>query len=161
MDTQLDAGACGGKLLFPDGSLQLSCRRFPTLKSTLIRRTPIRVLFPYQKRGSEHLMSNWNHMSTIKVDWVLGACLMIRREIIYDIGFLDENFQLYCEDIDLCLRIKRQNWNVYYVHDAKIIHYHLAKSDKSFFCYNTYLHFKSMFYFLQKNWQFFKKRGTH
>jgi len=161
MESNPDVGICGPKLIFPDGSLQLSCRKFPTFKSTLIRRTPIRGLFPYHKRGQDHLMSNWDHKSTIEVDWMLGACLMIRREAIIEVGLMDENFLLYCEDIDLCLRVKQKGWKNYYLHDAKIIHYHLAKSDKSFFCYNTYLHFKSMFYFLQKNWQFLKKRGTH
>lgn len=152
MEENHEAGICGPKLLFPDEKLQLSCRKFPTLKSTLIRRTPIRNFLPYEKRGSDHLMSNWDHNATIEVDWLLGACLMIRRQAILEVGLVDENFPLYCEDIDLCLRMKQKNWKIYYVHDAIVIHHHLAESDKKFFSRKTYLHFKSMLYFLKKHW---------
>ena len=69
---------CGPKLVFPDGSLQHSCRRFPTVWSTLLRRTPIRILLPQNMRGQKHLMLSSPHDEEMQVDWMLGACLLIR-----------------------------------------------------------------------------------
>ncbi|OQX81755.1 MAG: hypothetical protein B6D56_01385 [Candidatus Omnitrophica bacterium 4484_70.1] len=151
MDKTPDAGACGAKLIFPEGTLQFSCRRFPTIRSFILRRTPLRIFFPQRYRDRKHLMVDFSHNVPTKVDWLLGACIMVRRSVFEQLKGLDENFEMYCEDIDFCRRIYKAGWNVYYVPQAEIIHHHLAETDKSFFSPNTLKHYKSMWYYIKKH----------
>ena len=152
MDDHRYCGVCGPKLVFPNGSLQYSCRRFPTVWSTLLRRSPLRVLLPRELRGVKHLMVSVHHDNEMEVDWMLGACLLVRREAIVGAELLDEAFPLYCEEIDLCLRLKKGGWVTYYLPCATVIHHHLAKSDSSFFCRESLLHGVSMIHFIKKHY---------
>jgi N-acetylglucosaminyl-diphospho-decaprenol L-rhamnosyltransferase len=152
MDAHPDVGICGPQLRFPDGSLQYSCRKFPNWKSVIARRTPfLRTLLRKSTANAEHLMMATDHTKIQDVDWMLGAGLFIRRETLADIGLLDQRYFLYGEDIDLCLRAKRAGWRISYVPQAKIIHYHMAVSDKSFLTVHTYHHLWSMAYYYLKN----------
>lgn len=150
MDTHPNIGICGPQLRFPDGSLQFSCRAFPTWRSTLVRRTPLRFFLQNSSINRNHLLSDIDHNKTQEVDWILGGCMMIRQKMLEDIGLLDENFYLYCEDIDICLRAKKGNWKVYYVPTARAIHHHLAVSDKKLFSMHSYHHVKSMLHYFIK-----------
>jgi len=152
MEDHRYCGACGPKLVFPNGSLQYSCRRFPTVWSTLLRRSPFRLLLPRELRGVKHLMVSVSHDNEMAVDWMLGACLLVRREAIVGTGLLDEAFPLYCEEIDLCFRLKKGGWGTYYVPSAKVIHHHLAKSDSTLFCRESLLHAVSMMHFMNKHY---------
>lgn len=144
-------GVCGPKLIYPDGNLQLSARRFPTIKTFFIRRTPLRSLLKKSKINLYHLGVDIDHSKTQPVDWLLGAVLMIRRKAIEEIGFFDEKYYLYVEDIDLCYRAWKKGWEVWYVPESVMIHHYFALSDKKFFSlYNLY-HFKSMWYYFWKN----------
>lgn len=151
MEGHLDAGACAPKLVFPDGSLQLSCRRFPTPWTFLVRRTPIRWFFPRGKRGKRHLMADWDHGELRQVDWALGACIIFRAEAIQQVGYFDERFRLYCEDMDICYRLWAHRWVVYYNPDIVVVHDHQAKSDKSFLSRYSFLHYQSMFLYILKH----------
>ena len=151
MKNNSSVGLCGAKLLNPDGSLQLSCRKFPTIKSTIIRRTPLRWFINTDKLSKSHLMSDWDHNDNRQVDWVLGACMLIDRERIISIGLLDENFFLYCEDIDLCFRLKELGYPTIYVSDALMYHEHQGESDKKFFSLKNLYHLKGMLYFIKKH----------
>lgn len=152
MEDRPHCGVCGPRLVFPTGSLQQSCRRFPTVWSTLLRRTPLRLLLPRRLRGVKHLMANVSHDKEMAVDWMLGACLLVRREAITGMGLLDEAFPLYCEEIDLCFRLRRGGWGVYYVPNATVVHHHLAKSDSKLFCRESMLHAVSMMHFMKKHY---------
>jgi hypothetical protein len=152
MEEHRHCGVCGPKLVFPDGSLQYSCRRFPTLWSTFLRRTPFRMLLPRELRGVKHLMTSVSHDSEMAVDWMLGACLLVRRQAIVGTALLDEAFPLYCEEIDLCFRLKKGGWRTYYVPRAKVVHHHLAKSDSKLFCRESLLHAVSMMHFMNKHY---------
>lgn len=144
MERNESAGACGPKLVFPDGALQYSCRRFPTLWSTVLRRTPIRLLLPHDRRGSSHLMRFSPHHERMSVDWVLGACLLVRRSAIAGTQLLDSRFPMYCEDIDLCYRLKKARWKTYYVPEAVVVHHHRAESDRRLLSRSSVLHTISM-----------------
>jgi hypothetical protein len=151
MDEHPDVGLCGAQLLFPDGSIQPSPRRFPTWGSVLARRTPLRIFLrnsPYNRR---HLMLDEDRSLPRPVDWLLGACLFIRREVLETADPLDEGFFLYVEDIDWARRIHKAGWQVYYVPTAQIIHHHLAVSDKHFLSYRMWLHLKSMIRYTRKH----------
>jgi hypothetical protein len=150
MEENPKVGLSGAQLLFPDGSIQPSSRRFPSLASTLIRRTPLRNIFLNSSINKHHLMLDIDLNQKQAVDWLLGACLCIRREVLDTVGPLDEGFYLYVEDIDWARRIQSQGWQVYYVPEAKIIHHHLARSDKSFFSWYTWIHFWSMVRYSRK-----------
>lgn len=150
MDTHPEVGVCGPQLRFPDGSVQPSCRAFPTWRSVLVRRTPLRCFLKNSAFNRQHLMLDLDHTLTQEVDWMLGACLMIRRETLDEIGLLDERYFLYIEDIDFCLRAHRRGWKVYYRPEAVVIHHHLAVSDRKLFSKYSYYHFMSMFYYFLK-----------
>jgi N-acetylglucosaminyl-diphospho-decaprenol L-rhamnosyltransferase len=154
MESHVTCGICGPKLVFPNGSLQYSCRRFPTVWSTLLRRTAIRLIVPREKRGVSHLMISASHEHEMRVDWMLGACLLIRREAIPGTKVLDEGFPLYCEDIDLCRRIGKAGWGVYYVPRTTVVHHHRARSDTELFCRESLLHTRSMLHFITKHYLF-------
>lgn len=151
MKTHKEAGICGPQLRFPDGSLQLSCRAFPTWKSVIVRRTPLRLFLKNSSLNTNHLLIHINHRKTQTVDWLLGACLMIRRDVFKTVGFFDEHFFLYVEDIDFCFRTWQCGWQVYYVPEALVVHHHLAVSDKKLFSLYSYHHWKSMLYYFIKH----------
>ena len=103
-DAHPDIGILGPKLLNGDGSLQYSCRRYPQLLTGFFRNTPLGRLFPQNKFTTDYLMQDWDHATPRDVDWVSGAALMIRRELLEQIGSFDPDYYMYCEDVDLCWR---------------------------------------------------------
>jgi GT2 family glycosyltransferase len=103
-DANPNIGILGPKLLNGDGSLQYSCRRYPNLATGFFRNTPLGRLFPQNRFASDYLMQDWDHATPRDVDWVSGAALMIRRTLLDRIGGFDEDYYMYCEDVDLCWR---------------------------------------------------------
>jgi GT2 family glycosyltransferase len=128
MGERPQAGLAGAKLLNPDGTLQHSCRRFYTLWAILLRRTFLGRLFPGARALREHLMLDWDHQSLRDVDWLIGACLLVRRRALEDVGPMDERFFLYFEDVDWCARMHHRGWQVLYVPEAVMIHHHRRES---------------------------------
>ncbi|NJK40822.1 MAG: glycosyltransferase family 2 protein [Acaryochloridaceae cyanobacterium SU_2_1] len=150
MDTHPQVGMCGAQLLFPDGSIQPSPRRFPTPGSTLARRTPLRLFLRQSALNQHHLMQDLDHSQTQAVDWLLGACMFIRREVLATVGPLDEGYFLYVEDIDWARRMQSSGWQIYYVPTAQIVHHHIAVSDKKLWSRYTWLHSQSMIRYARK-----------
>ncbi len=166
MEESPETGIAGGKLLNPDGTLQYSCRTFYTFRTLLHRRTPIGKLFPKSTVVRDHLMMDWDHDTVREVDWMLGACMMVRREAILEVGLMDERFFMYFEDVDWCYRMKQHGWRVVYVPGAEMRHVHRRDSAKGGGLLNTRLlaHLGSMFRFFDKwnvlLWQFRKNRDA-
>lgn len=150
MDTHPEVGLCGAQLLFPNGQVQPSPRRFPTLGSVIARRTPLRAFLKNSRLNSHHLMMDMDHNQPQPVDWLLGACLLVRREALNQVGPLDEGFFLYVEDIDWARRMHCAGWQVYYLPTAKIIHHHLAVSDKRLWSRYSFFHLQSMVRYVRK-----------
>lgn len=144
-------GICGPQLRFPNGQIQMSCRRFPTWKTAIIRRSPLRGFFRHSKENRHHLAYDIDHSKTQPVDWLLGACLLIRKKVIDDIGLLDEKYFLYIEDIDYCYRAWKKEWEVWYVPESVVIHHHRAESDKKLLSIFSWHHTKSMWHYFWKN----------
>src|SRR5439155_25553598 len=151
MDCEPAVGLCGPQLLFPDGSIQLSCRRFPTLSTVIVRRTPLRVWLRTSGVGQRHLMADVDHRTCRAVDWLIGASIMARRELLQTVGLLDEGYFLYVEEIDWAYRAWQGGWRVMYYPDAQIVHHHQARSDKGLLSRYSWYHLCSMWRFYRKH----------
>lgn len=151
MESHQEAGACGPKLVYPNGSLQLSCRRFPTPSTFLLRRTPYRIFLPERARGKRHLMTEWLHDEVKQVDWVIAACIMLREKALKQVGCFDERFRLYVEDIDLCYRLWKNGWSVYYNPTVVVIHDHQGISDKVLLSRKSLWHYQGMLNYIIKH----------
>lgn len=126
-----EAGVVGPKLLNPDGSLQYSCRRFPNPIAAAFRGTFLGKLFPKNKLTADYLMQDWDHASVREVDWVSGAAMFLRGDLLDKIGLLDPAYFMYCEDEDLCWRAWENGYKVVYVPDAVITHAIGRSSDQA------------------------------
>jgi GT2 family glycosyltransferase len=151
MDSHLDIGMLGPKVVYPDGRLQFSARRFPTFAAALFRHTPLGRFFPHNRFVRKYLMEDWDHRETADVDWLSGAALMIRKKTIEEIGLLDERFFMYVEDMDWCKRAHMYGWRVVYYPEAEVSHRIGASSDQKVIPM-IHEHRKSMLrYFLKYN----------
>lgn len=116
-------GIAGPKLVDSDGNLQLSARREISALSGLLGRTSILTrLFPKSSLVKSQFPAVTDQTRPTQVDWVSGACMVIRRETLGEIGPLDERFFMYFEDADLCRRARAAGWLVYYLPHIELIH---------------------------------------
>ncbi len=120
----------GPKLLNPDKSLQYSCARFPKIYLPILRRTAIGNFF--RNYLDKHFLKNEDYEKTKEVDWLLGACFLVREEEMFlkENKLFDERFFMYFEDVDLCRRINKIAKKVIYLPEAVAVHDHLRSSAK-------------------------------
>lgn len=149
LDAHPEVGAAGPRVVYPDGSLQSSARRFPTIAATIVRRTPLRLVFRNTAATRRHLMVDDELDRAVDVDWLLGAALAVRGDAFRHIGGFDEGYRLYCEDIDLCWRLQDRGWAVRYVPMATVTHALGEHTLKQFLTVRTLWHFRSMFRFVR------------
>lgn len=145
------AGIVGPQLLFPDGTWQPSRRRFPTVRGTLVRRTPLRALLDPWSRQRGHYLLDERPSEPVPADWMLGAFLLLRREMLDELGGLDAGFRLYGEDIDLCYRAHRAGWERWYVPAAVAVHAYDRQTDRSFLTRRTLWHWRGILRFVRKH----------
>ncbi len=118
------AGICGPKVLNRDRSLQKSCRRGePRPVAVLSYFLGLSKLFPRSKYFGGYLMNYMDEDALHEVAGVAGSCMLVRREVIEQIGYLDERFFAYQEDADYCFQARKAGWKIYYAPQAQIIHY--------------------------------------
>lgn len=116
--------ACGCRLFHPDtGRVESSARSDPELLPLFWNLTYIDRLFPSSPFFARYLMTHAEELETRDADWVTGACLLIRSDVFEQVGGFDPRFFMYCEDIDLCYRIRREGWRVRYYPAVSIGHY--------------------------------------
>ncbi len=114
----------GPKILNPDGSLEYSARAFPDHLTFLFNRYSLLTrMFPRNPFSRRYLLTDWDHASVRDVDWLSGACLLVRRAAIAEVGGMDERFFMFNEDVDWCRRMKLGGWQVTYVPDAVVVHH--------------------------------------
>lgn len=118
LDEHPEAGAVGARIIRPDGTLQISSHPHPTLSRELWRLLHLDTLSPY----ALYPLTKWETNQPQEVDILGGACLLVRREILDQIGYLDEDFFMYAEEIDLCYRIQRAGWRLYWTPQAEVVH---------------------------------------
>ena len=144
------AGLVGPLVLWPDGTWQPSLRRFPTVVGTVWRRTPLRLLRdPYR-----HQVSHYGTCpdEPVQGDWLLGgACLLMRRAMLRELGGWDAGFRHYVEDIDLAYRAAQAGWERWLVPSAVVRHDYAAVVDKRFLDRHTLWHARGMARFLRKH----------
>ncbi len=145
-----DAGIFGPKVLNPDGSLQMSCRRFPNPVAALFRSTFIGKLFPKNRFVREYLMADFAHDHVLEVDWVSGCAMFVTEQVLEKVGLMDPEYFMFCEDVDWCFRTRKAGFNVYYLPSATVTHAIGKSTDKAPNRMIGRFH-RSMFYFYTKN----------
>ncbi|MCA9942490.1 MAG: glycosyltransferase family 2 protein [Ardenticatenaceae bacterium] len=119
MDTHPEAGAAGSRLLNADETLQPSCHPRPTLSREFWRMFYLDKLLPY---GS-YDMSKWNLEQPREVDVLMGASMLLRKTVLDTIGLLDEGYFMYSEEVDLCFRLQKAGWHLFWVPQSQVVHY--------------------------------------
>ena len=145
------AGIAGPAMVYPDGTLQPSRRRFPTVLGTLVRRTPLRLVFDPYKLQRRHYNLDERPHEPVEADWMLGGFLMLRRALLDELDGFDEGFFLYGEDIDLCYRAWRAGWTCWYVPAAVVEHEHQAVTDRRLLTRRTLWHWRGILRFVRKH----------
>jgi GT2 family glycosyltransferase len=150
-DAHLRCGIAGPQMRWPDGSWQPSRRRFPTVRGTIVRRTPLRRLRPPYETQREHYGLGERPTEPVPADWMLGAFLLMRRTMLDEIGGWDAGYRHYCEDIDLCYRAAQAGWERWYVPEAVVTHAYAAIIDQRFLSRHTFWHARGMARFVRKH----------
>jgi len=129
-DTLLDfmaanpaAGACAPKLLDPDGRVQRSVRSFPTPGALLADVLGLARLFPRCEACGRYRLTYWDYDSAREVEQPMASALMLRRRALLQVGLFDEQFPLFFNDVDLCYRLRKAAWRIYFVPQAHAIHH--------------------------------------
>ena len=151
MEAHPRCGAAGPRMLYRDGSWQASRRSFPTVGSTLVRRTPLRLLFPPLRWQRGHYLLDERPDEPAPADTMLGAFILLRRAMLEEIGGWDPGYRMYCEDIDLNYRAAKAGWERWYVPAALVHHEYAAVVDKKFLTRHTLWHARAMLRFLRKH----------
>jgi GT2 family glycosyltransferase len=119
METHPHVGLCAPKLIGLGGQLHLTCRFYPTLLDKLARQVPFATA---QRLRRKIEMAEWDHNSIRAVDYVIGACQVIRREALMNVGLLDERIFYGPEDVDFCVRLRQAGWQIIYNPEAVVVH---------------------------------------
>jgi N-acetylglucosaminyl-diphospho-decaprenol L-rhamnosyltransferase len=144
-------GVAGPQLRYPDGRWQPSRRRFPTVRGTLVRRTPLRYFAQPFERQRDHYLLDERPEEPVPADWMLAAFLLLRREMLDELGGFDDRFRLYGEDIDLCYRAAKAGWERWYVPQALVTHRYAAEIDRKLLTRHTLWHWRGIARFVRKH----------
>ena len=150
MERNPQVGMCGCRLLNEDGSVQPSGGRFPDLFTAFLHMTKLNYLYPGNRFSRRFMGAGLDGDEAEGVDWVTGACLLVRRQAMEEIGLLDERFFMYCEDVDWCWRMKDAGWKVCYLPRAEVVHYRSRSYEEG--SLRIFLEgYKSWFIYLRKH----------
>ncbi len=117
LDANPDAGAVGCRLLNADGTVQNSCKKFPTLKNAFF------TYLSLDSFNSEYDMAWFAYDKTMEVDQIATTFMMARKNLLEQIGYFDESYKILYNDVDLCKRIKKSGAKIYFYHEASVIHH--------------------------------------
>jgi GT2 family glycosyltransferase len=145
MNAHLEAGLVGAQLLNANGSKQNSIANFPSLATELLNKSLLRWLFPEKFPGKET-----DYAGPVEVDSVIGACMLVRREAVDQVGFLDEEYFLFLEETDWCYRIKKAGWKIYHIPQVEVLHFQ-GKSAEAEKGKARIEYYRSRYHFFRKN----------
>jgi len=122
LDDHPAVGVVGPRLLNGDESLQPSCRNFLTN-----RRLVLQHIFPWHSMPNswrKHtVLEYWDHDEILEVDWIIGACILVRRTAVEEVGLKDEGYPIFHEETDWCYRFNKAGWSTWFLPDAEVIHF--------------------------------------
>lgn len=150
MEQNLNVGIIGCKLVDSNNQLQYSCKRYPTFLALIFRRLEHYDFIKNSKILKNHIMKDWDHNSIAEVDYIIGACQFFRKELIDRLGFYDEKIFYGPEDMDICLRIWRQNLKVIYYPFTSIFHHEQRITKKNIFSKISLKHLQGIIYIYWK-----------
>ncbi|MCP4578450.1 MAG: glycosyltransferase [Deltaproteobacteria bacterium] len=135
MENHPEVGVLGPKILDSDGVVQGSARSFPNLLTALFgRKSILSKIMPHNPITRENILTVLSDgMNPMEVGWVSGACMLVRRDAIDNVGPFDERFFMYWEDADWCRRMWRKGWKVIYFPEASMIHHVGVSSESNIF----------------------------
>jgi N-acetylglucosaminyl-diphospho-decaprenol L-rhamnosyltransferase len=119
MDTHSRCGVLGVKLTGCDGTLQPSCRYFPTPWNVFLASTGLNQFFPATRLVDD---MSWDHATLRECDWVPGCYYLVRREVIERVGLFDPRYFLYYEEVDHCRAVRRAGWSVIFYPYTQVVH---------------------------------------
>jgi len=141
-DQHPDAAVVGPRLLNPDGSLQRSARAFPTLWRLATEYLFLRKLAPRSRLLNAFYEGGFDHDEVREVDWLFGACLLVRRDAADEVGLFDEDFFMFSEETDWCYRFRQAGWRVFFFPGAEAMHVGGASHGGSLFAENVRGHLR-------------------
>lgn len=147
LDNRPDVGAVAPRLVYPDGRPQRSCMRFPDLLTALWYDTPLEQFFPDGRPLRRYFYRDWDHTGSRPVDQPPGTCLLVRREVVDDVGPMDRRLWLLFNDVDWCKRIKTAGWGIWYLHEGTEVAHHLGGSTRNFRTFPVEWHRNRLFYY--------------
>ncbi|MCL4532265.1 MAG: glycosyltransferase family 2 protein, partial [Actinobacteria bacterium] len=137
----------GPQLLNPDGTIQSSRRRFPTRATAFLESTVLQRWMPNHPALRRYYLLDRTDEETQEVDWLVGACLMVRASAVEAVGTLDEGFFMYSEEMDWCRRFALAGWKTVYLSTAKVIHHGGGSSEQDLFHRHTrFQHAKARYF---------------
>lgn len=123
LDEHEEVGVLGLRVENAEGTVQLSCRRFPSHRTALFNRHSILTrMLPSNRWSREYLMSDWGHDDIREVDWVSGAAMLIHRRAVERVGVFDPGYFFSIEDVDYCRRVWDAGLRVAYWPRARVVH---------------------------------------
>ncbi|OGJ51321.1 hypothetical protein A2307_00590 [Candidatus Peregrinibacteria bacterium RIFOXYB2_FULL_33_20] len=128
-----EIGILAPKLMYHNGHIQESCRRFMTFTDVIIKRTPLKYLPKFKKKLSKYLMHDFNHNKIQNVDLVTGACFLMQKKVYNELKGFDPRYFLFMEDFDLCQRVHKAGYKVVYYPEVSVLHFHKRLSGDGFF----------------------------
>ncbi|MBF8250051.1 MAG: hypothetical protein HW400_652 [Candidatus Levybacteria bacterium] len=150
MDKNQNIGISGCKIIKRDGSLDMPCKRsLPTIINVFSQTIGLYKIFPKIK-SLNYYLTYIPDDEIARIECIMGAFMLIRKELIKKIGYLDERFFIYSEDIDYCYRAIKAGWSVYYFPKIKIKHMHGGTTQQFKFKYLLNFH-KGMFLYYNKH----------
>jgi len=139
------AGIAGVQLINEDGSRQNSIDNFPSMETEIFNKSILRLFFPGKYPGK-----NRSYENPVEVDSVIGACMIVRKEAMEEVGFFDEDYFFFMEETDWCFRMYKKNWKVYHVPDAEV--FHLSGHSKKKAPWKSQIeYYKSLYKYFRKN----------
>jgi N-acetylglucosaminyl-diphospho-decaprenol L-rhamnosyltransferase len=146
-----DAGVVGPRILNDDGSLQYSCREFPSIKDACIH--AFLGLFSVSNPATvRYKNADWGHREAARVDWVSGCFMAVRRAAFEAVGGFDDRYFMYVEDVDFCWRVGQSGWTVWYLPAGEVFH-HIGMSSQAVPVRMVFYHHAGMLRFHRKTYR--------
>lgn len=145
-----DWGMIGPRLVYDDGSLQPSCRRFPPLILPLLRRPPLGWVFRDSRTVRHHLMLDFDHERARPVQYVIGACQLFRASLARAAGSYDTKIFWGPSDIDWCIRVRDAGGEVVYFPEATVVHSYRRTTSRKPTSWLALRHLRAFYYFQWK-----------